>query len=168
MGISYDFGSTAGTYTGSSAVLFKRVAPTYSSTSKTINCNNGGADIASGFTGTTNANYVVRYFDVNYNMIGERTGKPHTPLNVGATGTHYAAYYDPINDCMSPLTTITVTGTSCSSDVQITADNTNPTCAVKGTSFTIKYKVKNNGTSPIANTGATLPMLPSAAFTLSI
>lgn len=169
MGISYDFGSTAGTYTGSSAVLFKcvtpRVAPTYSSTNKAINCNNGGVDIASGFTGTTNANYVVRYFDANYNMIGERTGKPHAPLNVGATGTYYAAYYDAANDCMSPLTTITVTGTSCSSDVQITADNTNPTCAVKGTSFTIKYKVKNNGTSPTANTIATLPTLPSAAFT---
>ncbi|MGL6128323.1 DUF11 domain-containing protein, partial [Chryseobacterium artocarpi] len=169
IGISYNFGSTAGTYTGSSAVLFQcatpRVTPTYSNTNKAINCTAGGADIASGFTGTAGAGYVVRYLDANYNPIGDRTGTTHAPLNVGAAGTYYAAYYDAANDCMSPLTTITVTGTSCSSDVQITADNTNPTCAVKGTSFTIKYKVKNNGTSPTANTVATLPTLPSAAFT---
>ncbi|WP_131799323.1 hypothetical protein, partial [Chryseobacterium artocarpi] len=144
IGISYNFGSTAGTYTGSSAIMFQcaapRVAPTYSSTSKTINCTAGGADIASGFTGTAGAGYVVRYLDANYNPIGDRTGTTHAPLNVGAAGTYYAAYYDAANECMSPLTTITVTGTSCSSDVQITADNTNPTCAVKGTNFTIKYK----------------------------
>lgn len=169
IGISYNFGSTAGTYTGSSAVLFQcatpRIAPTYSSTSKTINCTVGGADIASGFTGTTSTGYVVRYLDANYNTIGDRADKPQTPLYVGTAGTYYAAYYDAANDCMSPLTTITVTGTSCSSDVQITADATNPTCAVKGTNFTIKYKVKNNGTTPTANTVATLPTLPSTAFT---
>lgn len=169
IGISYNFGSTAGTYTGSSAVLFQcatpRVTPTYSSTSKTINCNSGGADIASGFTGSTSTGYVIRYFDANYNPIGDRTGKPHDPLYVATAGTYYAAYYDAANDCTSPLTTITVTGASCSSDVQITADATNPTCAVKGTNFTIKYKVKNNGTSPTNNTVATLPALPSGAFT---
>lgn len=128
IGISLNFGSTPGTFTSSSAVLFSCTAPrvnprfgTMSATATTYTITGTcatPADLASNYLATGYSTAVTHpqtliFYDSNYTEITRRTINSSgvvqgLPVLV-QTGTYYVVYIDEVNNCTSPTTTVTVT-----------------------------------------------------------
>lgn len=116
IGISVNFGSTAGIFSSTNDVIFlcnaPATAPTFSSTSYTAPCGSS-ANLMANYTGTAigslPSGVFLRFIDSSGNVVAD-------PTAVSVAGTYYAFYVDTNNaDCSSPSTTLTVTQGSCCS-----------------------------------------------------
>ncbi|MBE4949389.1 DUF11 domain-containing protein [Chryseobacterium culicis] len=137
-GISLDFGTTPGTYTSTSDILFACNAPTTppSFSNKAV-CAGTSVDLTSLYTGPAlGSNIALRYYDPSGNLIAD-------PTNVTGAGNYTAEYVDTANQCNSPRATIKITNAACS-DLGIIYGGVSSTCVKKGSTFTLTYTVNNS------------------------
>jgi len=163
IGISMNFGSTAGTFSSASDVIFlcnaPATAPTFSSTSYTAPCG-GSANLMSNYTGTAvgslPSGVSLRFLDSSGSIVS-------TPTAVSAAGTYYAFYVDANNaDCSSPSTALTVTQGSCCSATPTVNNSSTLTnvCPATSVDLTTRYTGSSSfpaGTSVEWHTASSSP-----------
>jgi len=160
LGISINYGSTAGTFSTTSDFIFKcnspTVEPSFSSTDYTIACGST-VNLKSQYTGTPEASLPAGVTLVFYDPSGNQIADPTA---VSTPGTYNVFYSDANNaGCTSPSTTLTVTGGSCCSTAPaLTANTITNTCPTETVNLNSLY----SGSLP---TGVTLEWYTNATHT---
>ncbi|MCY0975897.1 hypothetical protein PGH12_13580 [Chryseobacterium wangxinyae] len=162
IGISVDYGSTAGTFSSVNDVIFlcnaPTSAPTYSSTNYTLACGAASVNIAANYNGVAigslPAGVTIRYLDSLGNIVS-------TPTAVTTAGTYYAMYVDSNNaDCTSPSTTITVAQGACCTAIPTVNTALSNTCPATSVNLNNAYTGSTSlptGTALEWHTAATSP-----------
>lgn len=125
IGISINYGSSAGTFSTTNDIIFKcnapTSAPTFSSTSYTMTCGSP-VNLKSQYTGTPEASLPAGVTLVFYDPSGNQVADPTA---VSTPGTYNVFYSDANNaGCTSPSTTLTVTSGGCCSTAPSLSSNT--------------------------------------------